>query len=207
MARGSVRLRGLLRVVHGDDRVHGAREEVPSLGLVELQAVDAPAPSVRDGLVAAERRGVALPPRHGRAEREGTSRAALPGPQLARGGLPAGRPHGAPALERGGGRQSYDDPRNMPPSKHARSQSRSMETTATRRRASATRRRACGRPWPPPRGHTASRRRRWPPSASRTVVSSPRASPQRPPPPRDQTRTRRRRIRSPTMSSRARPSR
>jgi len=83
----------LFGVVDGDDGVDGPDEEVAALGLVELEAVDASRPLVREGLVPAQRRGVHATTRDTRRERRGsraTPRAA-PATELATAKLVARR--------------------------------------------------------------------------------------------------------------------
>ena len=67
-----VHRRGLFGVVDGDDGVDGPDEEVAALGLVELEAVDASRPLVREGLVPAQRRSVHATTRDTRRERHGS---------------------------------------------------------------------------------------------------------------------------------------
>ena len=67
-----VHRRGLFGVVDGDDGVDGPDEEVAALGLVELEAVDASRPLVREGLVPAQRRSVHATTRDTRRERRGS---------------------------------------------------------------------------------------------------------------------------------------
>ena len=67
-----VHRRGLFGVVDGDDGVDGPDEEVAALGLVELEAVDASRPLVREGLVPAQRRRVHAATRDARRERRGS---------------------------------------------------------------------------------------------------------------------------------------
>lgn len=110
-----VHRRGLFGVVDGDDGVDGPDEEVAALGLVELEAVDASRPLVREGLVPAQRRRVHAATRDARRERRGSRATELATAKLVARRVPTpGRRHAvrrerAPPLCRHRSRRSSDE--------------------------------------------------------------------------------------------------
>ena len=111
-----VRRRRDLHVVHSHHGVHRAREQVPALGAVQLEAVHAALPLMRQEFVPAQAHGVPTTTTHALRERGRALRAELAPAQLPAGRVPArvwtrrahraGDPSGLRAKEWRGARDS-----------------------------------------------------------------------------------------------------